>query len=158
MRNREVHSCYFESPAGRLCLGADGTGICTLFFCGKEAEKEGEFVEKTPLLEQAVRELQEYFAGKRKIFQVPLSLHGTDFQMKVWKELMKIPYGETRSYKQIAEAVGNPLAYRAVGMANNRNPVGIIVPCHRVIGMNGGLTGYAGGMEIKRKLLELEKM
>lgn len=157
MKNAEVHSCYFESPAGNLCVSENGKGICALFFCGKAEEPGNEFVEKTLLLEQAVGELQEYFAGKRESFQLPLSLHGTDFQMRVWKELMKIPYGETRSYKQIAEAVGNPRACRAVGMANNRNPVGIIVPCHRVIGKNGGLTGYAGGLEAKRKLLELEK-
>ena len=111
----------------------------------------------SPLLTEAFRQLEEYFRGERKNFDLPLELHGTDFQRRVWQELLKIPYGETVSYKNIAERVGNPYAARAVGMANNKNPIPIIIPCHRVIGSNGKLVGYAGGLELKQKLLELEK-
>ena len=110
-----------------------------------------------PLLLQEQTELTEYFAGKRREFTVPVSLMGTDFQMQVWQKLREIPYGETCSYGQLAEAVGNPRAARAVGMANNRNPVMIIVPCHRVIGKNSALVGYGGGLPAKKYLLELEK-
>ncbi len=112
---------------------------------------------KTALTEKVFSELTEYFNSKRKTFDIPLELHGTDFQKKVWAELCKIPYGETRSYKEIAQAIGNEKACRAVGMANNKNPVVIIVPCHRVIGSNGSLTGYACGLEMKALLLQLEK-
>lgn len=105
---------------------------------------------------QVFRQLQEYFAGKIKEFKIPLHQVGTPFQLQVWQELLRIPYGETRSYSEIAAKVGNPKGQRAVGMANNQNPIGIVVPCHRVIGKNGNLTGYAGGLEIKQRLLELE--
>lgn len=103
------------------------------------------------------RQVEEFLRGKRKSFDLKYELKGTDFQMKVWAALHDIPYGETRSYKQIAEAIGNPAACRAVGMANNRNPLILIVPCHRVIGSNGDLVGYACGLEMKRALLDLEK-
>jgi methylated-DNA-[protein]-cysteine S-methyltransferase len=103
-----------------------------------------------------VRELEEYFAGKRREFSFPLDLRGTDFQLACWRALLAIPYGETRSYAAIARAVGKPNAFRAVGMANNRNPIAIVVPCHRVIASDGTLCGYGGGLEVKRKLLELE--
>ncbi|MDR3540644.1 MAG: methylated-DNA--[protein]-cysteine S-methyltransferase [Desulfosporosinus sp.] len=105
---------------------------------------------------EVIRQLQEYLAGKIKVFTIPLHQLGTPFQLKVWEELRRIPYGETRSYGEIATKVGNPKGQRAVGMANNRNPIGIVVPCHRVIGKGGSLTGYAGGVEIKQRLLELE--
>lgn len=103
------------------------------------------------------RQVQEFLTGERKSFDVIYSLNGTEFQRKVWATLCKIPYGETRSYKQIAEALGQPKAVRAVGMANNRNPLMIIVPCHRVIGSDGSLVGYAGGLEMKKALLEVEQ-
>ena len=119
--------------------------------------QKGKKTELSPILWQAVTELTEYFAGKRREFTVPVSLMGTDFQMQVWQKLREIPYGETCSYGQLAAAVGNPRAARAVGMANNRNPVMIIVPCHRVIGKNGALVGYGGGLPAKKYLLELEK-
>ncbi len=106
---------------------------------------------------RAVAELKEYFSGKRQQFRVPLDLRGTSFQLKVWKALLRIPYGETRSYQQIAREVGNPKASRAVGMANHSNPVGIIVPCHRVISSDGSLGGYGGGLDRKAQLLELER-
>lgn len=107
--------------------------------------------------EQMQKEIAEYMAGKRKYFTVNPCPSGTPFQQKVWEELKKIPYGETRTYQQIAEAVGNPKAVRAVGMACNRNPCPIIIPCHRVIGKNGKLTGYAPGLDTKARLLELER-
>lgn len=102
-------------------------------------------------------QLQEYFEGKRKNFDFSYELNGTEFQMKVWKALLDIPYGETKSYKDIATTIGNPKACRAVGMANNKNPISIVVPCHRVIGTSGKLVGYAGGLDMKKDLLEMEK-
>jgi methylated-DNA-[protein]-cysteine S-methyltransferase len=105
---------------------------------------------------EAERQLMEYFEKKRKIFDLPITLNGTDFQKSVWNALLGVPWGETRTYGQIAEIIGNPKASRAVGMANNRNPISIIVPCHRIIGTNGALVGYGGGLDIKRLLLDLE--
>ena len=112
---------------------------------------------KTPLTDKTFKELTEYFEGKRKSFDIPFKLYGTDFQKKVWTELTKIPYGGTRTYKQIAQAIGNEKACRAVGMANNKNPLPIIVPCHRVIGSGGKLVGYGLGIEMKEALLKLER-
>ena len=112
---------------------------------------------ETSLIKNTKQQLDEYFAGKRKKFDIPIKLDGTDFQIKVWKELLKIPYGETCSYLDIAKCIGNPKASRAVGMANNKNKIIIIVPCHRVIGSNKKLVGYACGLDVKEKLLELEK-
>jgi methylated-DNA-[protein]-cysteine S-methyltransferase len=115
-------------------------------------------VEKSthPILRAAARQLREYFAGKRRAFDVPLEFRGTEFQRHVWSALLTIPYGETRTYRQIAEQVGNPAAVRAVGAANGRNPIAIIAPCHRVIGTNGHLTGFGGGLDAKAHLLALE--
>ena len=113
-------------------------------------------VQETHLIKEAHRQFSEYLIGERKSFDLPFKLTGTDFQKRVWKALCEIPYGETRSYKQIAEAIGNPKAVRAVGMANNRNPLLVLVPCHRVIGCNGKLVGYAAGLEKKQFLLHLE--
>jgi methylated-DNA-[protein]-cysteine S-methyltransferase len=112
---------------------------------------------ETALIKEAHRQLCEYLKGERKTFHLPLAPKGTDFQKRVWKALMEIPYGETRSYKQIAVAIGNPKAVRAVGLANNRNPLLIVVPCHRVIGADGKLVGYGAGIEKKEFLLRLEK-
>ena len=112
---------------------------------------------ETELIKNTKQQLDEYFAGKRKKFDIPIKLEGTDFQIKVWKELLKIPYGETCTYLDIAKHIGNPKAYRAVGMANNKNKIMIIIPCHRVIGSNKKLVGYAGGLNVKEKLLKLEK-
>jgi len=109
------------------------------------------------LHKEAFLQLDQYFKGERRDFDLPLKIEGTIFQQQVWKALMTIPYGEVRSYKQIAEQVGNPKACRAVGMANNRNPLPLFIPCHRVIGANGSLVGYGGGLDIKIKLLQLEK-
>lgn len=112
---------------------------------------------KTAFTDEVFAQLTDYFQGKRKNFSFPYELHGTDFQKKVWNALCRIPYGETRSYKEIAIAVGNEKASRAVGMANNKNPITIVVPCHRVVGSSGKLVGYAGGIEMKQYLLAMEK-
>ena len=112
---------------------------------------------ETLIIKKTKLELMEYFEMKRKIFDIPIKLDGTEFQVKVWKELLKLPYGETSSYLDIAKKIGNPNAARAVGMANNKNKIQIIIPCHRVIGSNKKLIGYAGGIDVKEKLLKLEK-
>ncbi len=146
---------YREYPIGALGLMDDGQGLSRVFLREEGAESgipEGE----TPLTRQAAAELDEYFAGKRTAFTVPLSPHGTDFQQAVWEALRAIPYGRTRTYGEIAVAVGRPRAARAVGMANHDNPLLIFTPCHRVVGKNGALTGFACGLEVKRWLLELE--
>lgn len=147
----------YESPLGIICIFQDEEGICALGFGKGEQDAVDAVQQDTELLNTAVQQLEEYFAGSRKQFDVPLSMHGTAFQKRVWDCLLQIPYGETRSYGEIAAMVGNPKACRAVGMANNRNPVAIIVPCHRVIGADGSLTGYGGGLSIKEKLLKLEQ-
>ena len=133
----------------------DEVAICGVFFDTGSAPN-GYTQQETPLIKKAARQFGEYFDGKLKSFNLPLCLRGTDFQIKVWKALQNIPYGKTISYGELAAIIGNPKASRAVGMANNRNPIPIIVPCHRVIGHDGSLTGYAGGLELKRRLLELE--
>jgi len=146
---------YQAYPVGTLGLMDDGRGLSRVFL-RREGICPGAPEGVTPLTLQAAAELGEYFAGQRKIFTVPLSPHGTEFQMAVWKALRAIPYGQTRTYSEIAAAVGRPKAARAVGMANHDNPLLIFTPCHRVVGKNGGLTGFACGLEIKRRLLELE--
>jgi methylated-DNA-[protein]-cysteine S-methyltransferase len=143
-----------ESEIGTLTLVCDEEAILGLEFQVKEPE--GAVRKRTPLIEQAVLQIEEYMEGKRVKFDLPLRPEGTKFQKQVWDALLSIPYGEVRSYKEIAEAIGNPKACRAVGMANNRNPISIIIPCHRVIGANGSLVGYGGGLPIKTKLLKLE--
>lgn len=143
-----------RSPVGDLTLTEENGALTGLYFGRLSLEGEEGL---TALLERASRQLEEYFAGKRKQFDLPLSLRGTEFQRQVWAALRDIPYGETRSYGQIAQAVGRPKAVRAVGMANHRNPISIIVPCHRVVGADGSLTGYGGGLENKKFLLALER-
>jgi len=146
---------FYKTPIGRLQIFADSEYITRISFFEKKVRDAIE--EETPLIKKMYLELEEYFTGKRKSFDVPVKPNGTFFQQSVWKALQAIPYGETRSYKQIAEMIGKPTACRAVGMANNRNPIPIVIPCHRVVGTNGDLTGYAGGLDVKRKLLEIEK-
>lgn len=149
---------YYNFPIGRLGIAEDGTGITDIFFPRDNKKLKDSFEEKeTELIKMAKVQLDEYFAGTRQEFSIPLSLKGTEFQVKDWEALCTIPYGETRSYKEIAIQIGNPKACRAVGMANNRNPVLIVVPCHRVIGHNGKLVGYGGGLDVKEQLLNLEK-
>lgn len=143
----------YESPVGYLSIKYNDGNVISL---KRLMAKPKDFGTKTKLTDRVVKQLEEYFAGKRKVFAFPYGLEGTEFQKKVWAELEKIPYGETRSYGQIAKAIGNPKASRAVGMANNRNPIIIVVPCHRVIGSTGKLVGYGGGLEMKETLLKLE--
>jgi methylated-DNA-[protein]-cysteine S-methyltransferase len=144
-----------KKPACKLGIVEEDGAICGVLFDIGIAPNGCEKRE-TPLIKKAAQQFDEYFDGKRKYFNLPLSLHGTAFQMKVWNALQKIPYGKTISYGELAAIIGNPKASRAVGMANNRNPIPIIIPCHRVIGHDGSLTGYAGGLDLKRELLELE--
>jgi methylated-DNA-[protein]-cysteine S-methyltransferase len=136
-------------------IAADENSIVGLDF--GRAVPDGFTRAETPLIQKAAEQIEEYFAGKRKKFSLPIVMRGTEFQMDVWRALQSIPYGETRSYKDIAAQIGRPKAVRAVGMANHRNPISIIVPCHRVIGHNGSLTGYGGGLPLKQYLLELEQ-
>jgi methylated-DNA-[protein]-cysteine S-methyltransferase len=149
---------YINSPVGTVRIGCKDAHIVSLYF-GDEVEgsQANETVVDSALGKEAVRQLEQYFAGKRKVFDLPLAPEGTEFQRKVWDALCGIPYGETRSYKQIAEVIANPKACRAVGMANNRNPISIVIPCHRVIGANGDLVGYGGGLDKKVWLLQLEE-
>ncbi len=147
---------FMDTPIGRLRMEEDACGITMLKLeredpAPEETGGDGRFI---PLLK---KELPEYFAGRRKAFDIPLSVRGTEFQKKVWAALRTIPYGETRSYGEIAAAVGNPKAARAVGMANNKNPILILTPCHRVIGADGSMVGFGCGISRKVYLLELEK-
>ncbi len=144
----------YETTIGRLQIFADSEYITGISFFEKKIPNAIE--KETFLIKKMRSELEEYFNGKRKSFEVPIKPSGTSFQQTVWKALLEIPYGKTCSYKQIAEIIGKPTACRAVGMANNRNPIPIIIPCHRVVGANGDLTGYAGGLDVKRKLLQIE--
>jgi methylated-DNA-[protein]-cysteine S-methyltransferase len=139
----------------KLRLVATSLGLRALQFPPFEPV-DGERNDANELLHDTANQLKDYFAGKLRVFRIPLDMQGTDFQKSVWRELGAIPYGETRSYAQIAEAVGRPKAVRAVGAANGGNPVAIVVPCHRVIGSSGKLTGYGGGLPLKKRLLELE--
>ena len=148
------------SPVGTLRLVASDTGLVAILWPNERPGRVplGPTVEdsKHPILVHAAAQVDAYFAGKLRAFDVPLDFRGTDFQRSVWQALLTIPFGETRSYVQIARQIGRPTASRAVGAANGRNPVSIIAPCHRVIGTNGALTGFAGGLEAKRMLLDLE--
>lgn len=146
---------YHQTAIGLIEIVENGEAVTGLFF--HQENPPFLFCEENELTRQAIRELDEYLAGKRRVFTLPIQPSGTQFQKKVWRALCDIPYGETRSYGQIARAVGNPKACRAVGMANNRNPISIVIPCHRVIGADGSLTGYGGGLKIKETLLELER-
>lgn len=143
---------YYDTYAGKIGIAEEAGAITDIVFKTIDCP-----VEETELIRETKRQLDEYFAGKRKNFDVPTRLNGTEFQKRVWLALRDIPYGKTASYKDIAAAVGCPKGYRAVGMANNRNPISIIYPCHRVVGSDGSLTGYGGGLDVKAKLLELER-
>lgn len=146
---------YYDFSIGTLGIGEDGVGISHIFLPGTVDVSAAQNLE-TPLLAKAAGQLREYFAGERKVFDLPLSPQGTAFQRRVWEKLCEIPYGERRSYGELAGMIGNPKASRAVGMANHRNPIMIVIPCHRVLGKDGSLTGYAGGLEMKKVLLNLE--
>lgn len=145
---------YF-TPVGNLLI-AENNGFIT--HCSFNSDFPVGYKDfETPVLQRAFAQLNEYFAGKRQEFDLPLKPSGTTFQKQVWTALQTIPYGKTKSYADIANQIKNPKACRAVGMANHNNPIGIIIPCHRVIGKNGSLTGYAGGVNIKQYLLDLEQ-
>ncbi len=149
----KAYATFSPEPGINLRLAATDHGLSELSF-GEAAPARND---DHPVLQETVRQLTEYFLGERREFSLPLDLHGTQFQLRVWNALLAIPYGETRSYAELARAVGSPKGVRAVGRANGVNPVAIIVPCHRVIASDGTLCGYGGGLEIKRKLLELER-
>ncbi len=171
-----LHSTMVMSLAGPVFLAASSRGLVALEFDARlpgqqtirpnpralRAERRGrkayeaQFEESEDAMRPYVQQLEEYFAGNRREFSFALDLRGTDFQLACWRALLAIPYGQTRTYGDIARAVGRPQGFRAVGMANNRNPVAIVVPCHRVIASDGTLCGYGGGLDVKRKLLELE--
>lgn len=145
--------CKYKFENISLYLVATETHLINIQF----TQPQKALLQTTELLSMATIQLDEYFQGKRTTFSLPFKLTGTPFQLAVWKELQNIPYGQTTSYKEIAQKINKPKAYRAVGMANNKNPLPIIIPCHRVIGSNGKLIGYAGGLKLKNYLLELEK-
>ena len=166
-----LHSTILASPVGALFLAASEKGLVALEFEARLAGQQTirpnprdlraesrklRFEETRAAMAPDRQQLEEYFAGSRRDFTFPLDMRGTEFQLACWRALLAIPYGETRTYADIARAVGRPQGFRAVGMANNRNPIAIVVPCHRVIASDGTLCGYGGGLEIKRKLLQLE--
>lgn len=151
-----------DSPIGRLRLVATDQGLSHLLFdqlAGDDTDSDGDPAEADnhPVLAAAIAQLEEYFAGQRQEFDIPLDLTGTEFQRAAWSALASVPFGETRSYRQQAEAIGRPRAVRAIGAANGRNPVPIVLPCHRIVGSDGSLTGYGGGLPIKEFLLNHEQ-
>jgi len=155
--NNHKHFFYqVPTELGQFGLVANGTALTHLFFAG-EAPSFNTTEQATPLLREAAAQLQQYLSGERRQFTLPLDPVGSEFFRRAWQALVAIPYGETRSYQQIAAAIGNAKACRAVGLANNRNPLPIFIPCHRVIGANQKLTGYRGGLPLKQTLLELEQ-
>ena len=148
----KTYQFQFESPVGLITLGADVDGALTHLYCREAQFGETDAAPFTTVM----RQLDEYFAGERKVFELDMAMKGTEFQKSIWDLLVKIPFGETRSYGELAKEIGNPNASRAVGAANGANPIAIIVPCHRVIGSNGSLTGFAYGTSMKKWLLDHE--
>lgn len=148
------HKYHYQTPVGSICVEDNGSAIVGV---NMQLPEDGSDDCETELLKEAHRQLTEYFGGRRRKFDLPIEMEGTDFQIKVWQALCDIPYGETRNYGEIASAVGSPKASRAVGGANHKNQIMIIVPCHRVIGANGSLVGFGGGLPVKEYLLNIEK-
>ncbi|KYZ75342.1 cysteine methyltransferase [Anaerosporomusa subterranea] len=146
----------YQTSIGEIGIVENGTAITHLYF-NRETAPQDATIKETALLKEAGRQLKDYLAGNRKSFDLLLAPDGTEFQQRVWQALQQIPCGETRSYGEIAKSIGQPKAARAVGLANNRNPILIFIPCHRVVGANGKLIGYAGGLEAKQYLLNLER-
>ena len=146
---------FYETDLGIIGIRDNNNAITEVFY---SKSKINDHLKETPLIRECFNQLKEYFQGTRREFTIPIEAEGSEFQKKVWKALLDIPYGQTRTYKEIAIAIGNEKACRAVGMANNRNPISIIIPCHRVIGANGKLVGYGGRLDIKEKLLNIEKI
>ncbi len=151
-----MHTYFYDYLIGRIGITEKDGKITNVYITDKELPQDMQLCE-TLLLKEAARQLKSYFAGELKEFSLPLEPSGTDFMKQVWTALCGIPYGKTATYGEIAGKVGRPKAARAVGLANNRNPIPIFIPCHRVIGADGSLTGYAGGLDMKKKLLDLEK-
>lgn len=145
---------FVQTDLGPVGIAEENGAVTDLFFQGEAAPAA--VAGETPLLREAARQIEEYLAGERTRFELPLAPAGTPFQKRVWEALQAIPYGETRSYQAVAESIGQPKACRAVGLANNRNPISIVIPCHRVIGKDGSLVGYGGGLAIKERLLRME--
>lgn len=154
----EIRYSHFESPVGRLLLVARGDSLSAIEFPnGRHARGiEPGWTRSDAPFREVARQLDAYFAGRREEFDLPLAPEGTEFQQATWRALREIPFGETRTYSEIARRIGRPRAVRAVGAANGRNPISIVIPCHRVVGADGGLTGFGGGLPVKRYLLELE--
>lgn len=153
-----MKACFYQrTNIGLIRIEEENEIITALNFENSLPEEEEVEVVETACLHEAFRQLKEYLSGNRMEFNLPLYIQGTEFQMDAWEALRKIPYGQTRSYKQQAEAIGRPKAVRAIGMANHHNPIAIFIPCHRVLGANGKLVGFGGGLDVKIKLLELEK-
>ena len=153
-----MYCTKFQSPLGPLLLAANDRGLCLLSFAASKRAilPQPDWTQDKAPFEEAILQLQAYFHGELKEFDLPLNLEGSTFQLRVWQSLRAIPFGETISYGELAQRIGQPKAARAVGLANSLNPIPIIVPCHRVIGSNGNLTGYGGGIRIKEKLLSFE--
>jgi len=147
---------YLFENIGRIAVGEENGKLTDLHFEKSFKMDENYNIGETCLHREVHRQLNEYFEGKRKKFDLPLAPKGTPFQLKCWRALLLVPYGETRSYGDIARAAGSPKGFRAVGMANNRNPIAIVIPCHRIIGSDGSLVGFGGGLDIKKFLLQLE--
>lgn len=154
-----MYYCIIESPISPILLAGNEEGLKHLIFLKGEKGfvTPSEWIENKEFFGEVIKHLNAYFSGELKSFDLKLAPEGTEFQKSVWKALCEIPYGETQSYKDVAISVGKPKACRAVGLANNRNPIAIIIPCHRVIGSNGKLTGYASGLDVKEFLLKLEQ-
>lgn len=148
-----IHYTGCSSPFGPLVIGWEADAVVSLRLASEPVPE----TPSCPLVLTTIRQLQEYFAGTRKEFEIPLSPQGTPFQQRVWRELCRIPYGQTRTYGEVAAQIGKPGAARAVGQAANRNPIWLLIPCHRVVGIGGTLTGYAGGLQMKQALLDLER-
>lgn len=147
---------YYETGIGKIGI-VEENNVITNLYLGNVTEPKESTIYETPLIKEAGNQLVDYLAGRRKCFDLPLAPKGTAFQNTVWEALQQIPYGETRSYGDVAKSIGQPKAARAVGMANNKNPIALFIPCHRVIGANGKMVGYAGGLDTKEQLLKLEK-
>lgn len=147
---------FYQTTIGKIGIMDDGKAITNVFF-QEENIPQDVIVKETSLIKEAGQQLNDYLASKRRSFTLPLAPEGTEFQQKVWKTLQDIPCGEIRSYGEVAKRIGQPKAARAVGMANNKNPILILIPCHRVVGANGKLVGYAAGLDVKEHLLKLER-
>ncbi|QJW46886.1 methylated-DNA--[protein]-cysteine S-methyltransferase [bacterium BFN5] len=152
-----VNIFYCQTDIGRVGIAAKDNQVTNLYFAAAAISSSQVSFEETRLLKEAGKQLQEYLSGKRRVFDLPFAPIGTDFMLRVWQALCAIPYGSTCSYKDIAQRLGIPKAARAVGLANHKNPLPIFVPCHRVVGANGKLVGYLGGLDVKSRLLALEQ-